>query len=116
MTGGLVTVTFVAVFAQSRPQPSTATREWPTYSGDLAGTKYSPLDQIDKDNFASLKIAWRAKSPGGFLSVTMPGGGEWYSDARAVFDELNASDSARWRDAQPPYVANFKATPLMVGG
>ena len=33
--------------------------EWPTYSGDLAGTRYSPLDQINADNFNDLEIAWR---------------------------------------------------------
>ena len=33
--------------------------EWTTYGADLASTKYSPLDQINKDNFAKLQIAWR---------------------------------------------------------
>ena len=31
--------------------------EWPTYGGDLGNTKYSPLDQIDADNFGDLEIA-----------------------------------------------------------
>ena len=25
--------------------------EWPTYGGDLASTRYSPLDQINATNF-----------------------------------------------------------------
>ena len=33
--------------------------EWKTYGGDLASMRYSPLDQIDKDNFSRLQIAWR---------------------------------------------------------
>ena len=33
-----------------------------------------------------------------------------------VFDELNRLDPKRWRDGQPPFINNFKATPLMVGG
>ena len=33
--------------------------EWKTYGADLASTRYSPLDQINKDNFSKLKIAWR---------------------------------------------------------
>lgn len=33
--------------------------EWTTYGADLASTRYSPLDQIDKDNFGQLQIAWR---------------------------------------------------------
>ena len=33
--------------------------EWKTYGGDLASRRYSPLNQINKENFAKLKIAWR---------------------------------------------------------
>jgi quinoprotein glucose dehydrogenase len=33
--------------------------EWTMYGADLASTRYSPLDQIDKDNFGKLQIAWR---------------------------------------------------------
>ena len=31
----------------------------PLYGADLASTRYSPLDQINKDNFSKLQIAWR---------------------------------------------------------
>ncbi|HEY7286223.1 MAG TPA: PQQ-binding-like beta-propeller repeat protein [Vicinamibacterales bacterium] len=36
--------------------------EWTTYGGDLASTRYSPLDQINKDNFGKLEVAWRFKT------------------------------------------------------
>src|SRR5215472_1786597 len=36
--------------------------EWWTYGGDLASTRYSPLDQINKDNFKNLEVAWRFKT------------------------------------------------------
>src|SRR5215468_6335204 len=36
--------------------------EWATYGGDLASTRYSPLDQITRDNFNSLEVAWRFKT------------------------------------------------------
>ena len=36
--------------------------EWTTYGGDLANTRYSPLDQINADNFSKLEIAWRFKT------------------------------------------------------
>ncbi len=42
--------------------PISATKgvgEWTTYGADLASTRYSPLDQINKDNFKQLQIAWR---------------------------------------------------------
>ena len=36
--------------------------EWKTYGADLASTRYSPLDQINKDNFSKLQVAWRLKT------------------------------------------------------
>src|SRR5689334_1209304 len=36
--------------------------EWRTYGGDLGHTRYSPLDQINSDNFSKLQIAWRFKT------------------------------------------------------
>jgi quinoprotein glucose dehydrogenase len=33
--------------------------EWPYYGGNLAAQRYSPLAQIDRDNVADLRIAWR---------------------------------------------------------
>ena len=36
--------------------------EWTTYGADLASTRYSPLDQITKDNFDKLEVAWRFKT------------------------------------------------------
>ena len=48
------------VAARQRAQSKTAaTVEWKTYGADLASTRYSPHDQIDKANFSKLKIAWR---------------------------------------------------------
>src|SRR5947199_1994380 len=43
-------------------QPSTAKGEWPMYTADLRGSKYSPLDQIDASNFNQLEVAWRFKT------------------------------------------------------
>ncbi|MBG99852.1 MAG: quinoprotein glucose dehydrogenase [Solibacterales bacterium] len=43
-------------------QPSTERGEWPHYTGDLAGSRYSPLDQIDASNFNELEVAWRLKT------------------------------------------------------
>jgi quinoprotein glucose dehydrogenase len=36
--------------------------EWSTYAGDLAGTRYRPLDQINATNFNKLEVAWRFKT------------------------------------------------------
>ncbi len=45
-----------------RGQSKPAGAEWTTYGGDLASTRYSPLDQITKDNFGKLEVAWRFKT------------------------------------------------------
>jgi len=42
--------------------PSTANGEWPLYTADLRGSKYSPLDQINASNFNKLEVAWRFKT------------------------------------------------------
>ncbi len=46
----------------SNGQPSTKNGEWPHYTADLKGTKYSPLDQINASNFSKLEVAWRFKT------------------------------------------------------
>ena len=118
--GVLVAVALWVVVAAAMPagaqHGAQADGEWPTYGGDLGNTKYSPLDQITADNFDQLEIAWRWRSADGFLSKTDAAGGELWTNSRFIFDELSREDPDRWRDGEPPYVARFKATPLMVGG
>jgi len=43
-------------------QPTTKDGEWPSYNGDIHGTRYSPLDQINGTNFNKLEVAWRFKT------------------------------------------------------
>src|ERR1700686_4045552 len=45
-----------------RAQSGAKNGEWRTYGGDLASTRYSPLDQINADNFNKLAVAWRFKT------------------------------------------------------
>src|SRR5919201_822887 len=53
----------VGLSGQSGAQPlSTKNGDWPAYTGDLRGTKYSPLDQINATNFNKLEVAWRFKT------------------------------------------------------
>src|SRR5262245_24450432 len=40
---------------QTKPNPLT---DWPMYNRDLAGTRYSPLTQINATNASNLKPAW----------------------------------------------------------
>src|SRR6266481_6218047 len=55
-----VALVYMARLASSQTVlPSTANGEWPIYSADLKGSRYSPLDQINGSNFNKLEIAWR---------------------------------------------------------
>jgi quinoprotein glucose dehydrogenase len=42
--------------------PSTKKGDWPYYTADEKGSKYSPLDQINASNFNKLEVAWRFKT------------------------------------------------------
>ena len=46
-----------AVFAQTGQNV-----DWPVYLGDITGSKYKPLDQINASNFSKLEVAWRFKT------------------------------------------------------
>ena len=52
----------VGLQAQSPGVPSTKNGDWPHYTADIRGTKYSPLDQINASNFNKLEVAWRFKT------------------------------------------------------
>jgi glucose dehydrogenase len=61
-------------------------KEWRSYGADPGNTKYSPLDQINKRNVASLRPAW-------------------------IFNTGDSSDGKQY-----PSRSAFEATPLMVRG
>jgi len=48
--------------AKDQPVFTTSKGEWPSYTGDTRGTRYSPLDQIGPSNFSTLEVAWRFKT------------------------------------------------------
>src|SRR5437870_4186001 len=52
----------VASTSNGTPVHSTKNGEWPHYTGNLDGSRYSPLDQINADNFNKLEVAWRFKT------------------------------------------------------
>ena len=66
--------------------PVLKSQEWPYYGADAAGTRYSPLDQINKKNVTQLKVAW-------------------------VHDTGDFSDGTKL-----PSRSSFEATPLVVDG
>ena len=92
----LLPVACAALLAAAAPaaaQHGAPNGEWPSYGGDLGGTKYSGLDQIDAGNFDALEIAWRWRSADETLDL----------DAlREIHEDLS--------------LLGMKVTPLMVGG
>src|SRR5262249_54042621 len=67
-----------------------ANGEWPYYSGDNGARKYSPLDQINKDNVSQLRVAWRRPQLDPAVAALLP-------------QNFRLSN-------------NFRSTPLMVHG
>ncbi len=82
-------VVLTALSLASLGGAGTENGEWRHYSGDLGATKYSPLDQISKENVARLRVAWRH--------------GQVSEELRAANPQLRVSN-------------NFRATPIMVDG
>jgi quinoprotein glucose dehydrogenase len=92
--------------------------EWPAYSGDKGATKYSALDQINRNNVKNLRIAWRisglpeelratypgAQAPGNYSHTPLMVDGLLYmSTAVGVVTALDAATGkAVWFDTLPP--------------
>ena len=55
-------VVVIGLQAQSSNLPSTKNGDWPHYTADIRGSRYSPLDQINASNFNKLEVAWRFKT------------------------------------------------------
>ena len=80
--------------------------EWRYYGGDEASTRYSPLDQIDRDNFEELELVWRLKTDNfgpepeyNFQSTPLMVGGVVYTTAgtrRAVVAADAATGEYLW--------------------
>lgn len=66
-------------------------RDWPMYRGDLAGTGYSPIDQVTPQNVSSLARVW----------------------SYSLRSEASGQDAAD--GSPPPREPNSQATPIVVG-
>ena len=91
---GLVAAAHAQTAANLRPASASVTEpqpsgEWHNYAADSRSSKYSPLDQIDRDNVHQLEVAWRWKS-------------------------IDYGIAARHEGVIPPFV--FQNTPMMRDG
>jgi quinoprotein glucose dehydrogenase len=100
--------------------------EWPSYHRDLASTRYSPLDQITRDNVARLAVAWTwkpdtADKPAEFKNENTPlmiGGVLYFTSGthRAVIaaDAATGLEKWHWRMDEP--VERFRFSPRAGAG
>jgi glucose dehydrogenase len=61
-----------AVSGRKSAPSTTPSGEWRVYGADPAGSRYRPLDQINPDNFKSLRVVWRWDSPDNAILKTRP--------------------------------------------
>jgi quinoprotein glucose dehydrogenase len=120
VVGAALTLGASVAHAQQTTGPwqtyDTSNGEWRSYAGDIAGTKYSPLEQIDADNFGELELAWEWMSVDNFVSKTMPDGSEWWAPLDTIVESLEEETPNLYRIGHTPNPSGFQATPLMVGG
>lgn len=58
-----ILLAFVLIAGSALAQRSATKGEWRFYGGDNGSNKYSPLDQINRENVSKLKVAWAWDSP-----------------------------------------------------
>ncbi len=99
-----------------------ASGDWPAFGGDPGNSKYSTLDQIDRDNFQDVEIVWRWRSiaadtevpstvrRGEFKAIPLEVGGRIYVSTSlsqvAAIDAGNGEtlwtyDPTSWRAGRP---------------
>ena len=54
-----VVISTLLLIPSAQAQMGAADGEWRTFGGDIGGTKYTPLSQIDASNVNRLQIAWQ---------------------------------------------------------
>lgn len=86
MLAVLLAVVFIAMAVKPDPKPENV--DWIHHGSDSQNTRYSPLDQINAENFKEVEVAWRWKS---------------------IETRVTENNSA-------VRAGGFKATPLVVGG
>ncbi len=73
MIRGNVSLSLVlAAVAGTHAQDRAPAREWRYFGGDKAFTRYSPLDQITRDNVKNLRIVWRRPAVSDQLTQAFP--------------------------------------------
>ena len=72
MIGSLSLSLVAAAAAAIRSQERVPASEWRYFGGNKAFTRYSPLDQINRDNVKNLRIVWRRPAVSDQLTQAFP--------------------------------------------
>jgi quinoprotein glucose dehydrogenase len=75
--------------------------DWWTIDRDLAGTRFSPLDEITRDNVAGLVESWRANLGGASTAVPLAVNGVVYTAAGSRVLALDGASGAELWSHQP---------------
>src|ERR1035437_3827487 len=100
---------FVAVTGAALAGAAFSQTDWPTFGNDLAGTRYSPLKQIDTKNVNKLVRAWTYHmNPGGAAPApaTPPDAGRG----------AGPEGGGRGRGGRGAGGRNWAVTPLVING
>lgn len=98
---GLAVALGVAVSASA--QPNMPDGDWRTLNRDLAATRYSPLDQVNRSNVSQLALAWSYPLKTFNTASPLVVNGVMYFPAGARFVALDAdSGKELWVHNEPP--------------
>jgi len=81
--------------------------DWPNFSHDAGGTRYTPLKQIDEKNVSKLKLVWTFDPTAPVPDFPRRGG--------AGLTPLVPPAGAPPATPRPPRVRQSKTTPLVIG-
>ena len=116
ISGSFLLVLAVVVAAQNKP----VNGDWPMYSLNLAGTRYSPLTDINAGNVSTLTQAWsmRLTPPAAGRRGGGPaaGGGEGAPAGRGAAGAPPQGRGAVPAEADEPAGSNPQVTPIVIGG
>ena len=87
---GLAAILALAAPATGQPQEPIPAGDWRTINRDLAATRYSPLDEINKSNVAKLAEVWSYPLRGFNTAVPLVIGGVMYFPAGSRVVAVNA--------------------------
>jgi len=100
---GLAASLAVAAGASAGARTTVPDGDWWTLNRDLAATRYSPLDQINRSNVSQLAMAWSYALKTFNTAAPLVVGGTMYVPAGSRFVALDAdTGKERWVHEEPP--------------